>query len=333
MVRRAAALLFILTVPAFGQSLDEIAGLVNRGKLNVAVNLKQGTAALTPQWTVQAVGTPKAIVTVEADEGRVRCLDVDVTDGKLLIAGKGLRPALWIEAVRFEDGAGIVSARFRGRGIWRPIVAIVGAVARPALRRLDIPTDIRSILSGDIVKSEKSSSESSSEFLTLVRDVQISNSEFEAFNGYPIAFGDLLGLDTKSLRLAIDKGKFTPPARFEVDGRLDGEIENGAASFVGSHCRFSHGRLQRGRFHVADNQVSVAAEVLELDLSNGQFHWPGGPKVGVEAPSHFVVRNLRVRPDGSYSGTVDAALFGKVGTIDRGGTSVAANDVSDFNTA
>ncbi|HYS54278.1 MAG TPA: hypothetical protein VER58_11005 [Thermoanaerobaculia bacterium] len=328
MLRRAATfILLTAAVPLLGQTLDEIAGLVNRGKLNVAVNLKQGTAAITPEWTVQAVGAPKAIVTVEADEGRVRCLDVDVTDGKLLIAGRGLRPALWIEGMRFEDGAGIVSARFHGRGIWRPIVAIVGAVARPALRRLDFPTDIRSILSGDIVKSEKSSNDSSSEFLTLVHDVHIANSEFEAFNGYPIAFGDLLGLDTKSIRLAIDEGTFTPPARFEVDGRLDGEIENGSAAFVGNHCRFSHGRLQRGRFQVAHNQVTVSAGALELDLSDGQFHWPGGPKVGVESPSHFVVRDLRVRPDGSYSGTVDADLFGKVGTIDRGGTTVAANDV------
>jgi len=323
---RRAILVFLVTVPAFGQTLDDIAGLVNRGKLNVAVNLKQGTAAITPEWTVQALGAPKAIVTVEADEGRVKCLDVDVTGGKLLIAGKGLRPALWIEGARFEDG-GIVDARFRGRGIWRPIVAVFRAVARPALRKLDMPTDIRSILSGDIVKSEKSSKDSSSEFLALVRDVRITNSEFEAFSGYPIAFGDILGLDTKSLRLAIDNGTFTPPDRFAVDGRLDGEIENGSAAFVGNHCRFSHGRLDRGGFHIANNQVSISAGALELDLSEGQFHWPGGPKVGVEAPSHFVVHDLRVRPDGSYSGLVDAALFGKVGTIDRGGTSIAASDV------
>jgi hypothetical protein len=334
----AAFFLAIVAIPAGAQTdstvlLDQLAGLVNRGKLNVEVNLQQGSAAITPQWTLQTVGTPKATLTVEAEEGRVRCVDVDVAGGKLLISGKGLRPALWIEGMRFEEGAGITEARFRGRGIWRPIVAVFRTLAKPALRKLDIPTDIRSILRGDILSSTKGSDQSSSEFLGLVRDVHIGHSEFEAFSGYPIAFGDLIELDTRSLRVAIDNGTFTPPARFEVDGRIDGEIENGAVSFVGSRSTFSHGVLQDGAFRVfsaekgGQLQTSFSAGALALDLTWGQFRWPGGPKVGVEAPSHFAVRNLRVRPDGSYSGTVDAALFGKVGTIDRAGTMVAANDV------
>ncbi len=327
--RAAAFLLAIAPATAMAQTdmLDQLAGLVNRGKLNVTVNLKQGSAAITPEWNVQVIGTPKANLTVEAEEGRVRCLDVDVTGGNLLIAGKGLRPALWIEGIRFEEGSGIVDARFRGRGIWRPIVAVVRTVARPALRKLDIPTDIRSILRGDILSSKKSSDQSSSEFLALVREVHIGNSEFEAFAGYPMAFGELVDFQTASLRATIDKGTFTPPARFQVDGRIDGAIENGSAAFVGNHCRFSRGELHHGAFHVSDNQTSFSAGDLAIDLTSGEFRWPGGPKVGVEAPSHFAVRNLRVRPDGSYSGIVDAALFGKVGTIDRAGTKVAANDV------
>jgi hypothetical protein len=330
MFRRAAAFLLALApVPALAQTdmLDQLAGLVNRGKVQVDVNLKEGTAAITPGWSVQTIGSPKASVTVEADEGRVQCLDVDVTDGKLLIAGRGLRPSLEIEGMRFEEGAGIVDARFRGRGIWRPIIAVFRTLARPTLRRLNIPTDIRSILRGDIFASEKSSTEADSEFLQLVRDVRVGNSEFEAFADYPMAFGDLIDLDTRSLRLAIDKATFTPPAQFEVDGRIDGEIANGAAAFVGNHVRFSHGTLQRGTFHVVDGKTSIAADALALDLTYGQFSWPGGPKIGVDAPSHLAVRNLRVRSDGSYSGTIDAALVGKVGTIDRSGTSIAANDV------
>jgi hypothetical protein len=313
----------------FGQAdmLDQLAGVVNRGRVRVDVNLKPGSAVITPGWSVQTVGEPKAAVTVEADEGRVQCLDVDVTGGQLLIVGKGLRPSLVIEGLRFEEGSGIVGARFRGRGIWRPIVAVFRAFARPALRRFNVPTDIRSILRGDIVASEKSPTESNSEFLQLVRDVRVGHTEFEAFPDYPLSFGDLIELDTTSLRLAIDKGTFTPPARFEVEGRIDGEISNGAAAFVGNHVRFSHGKLQRGTFRVSGDQTSIAADSLALDLTYGQFRWPGGPKIGVDAPSHLAVRNLRVRPDGSYSGTIDAALVGKVGTIDRGGTSISANDV------
>lgn len=329
MIRTLAIFLALTPVAALAQSdmLDQLAGLVNRGTVHVDVNLKEGSAVLAPGWSMQAIGTPTAAVTVEANEGRVACLDVDVTGGKLRLNGKGLRPSLEIEGMRFEEGSGIVGARVRGRGIWRPIIAVFRTLARPALRRLSVPGDIRSILVGDIVASEKSSTESSTEFLQLVRDVRIGNSEFEAFTDYPMAFGDLIDLDTRSLRLAIDKGTFTPPAKFEVDGRIDGEIANGSAAFVGNHCRFSRGKLQHGTFHVVDGKTSIGADSLALDLTYGDFHWPGGPRIGLDAPSHLAVRDLRVRPDGTYSGTVDAALSGKVGTIDRGGTSIAANDV------
>src|SRR6185503_3687437 len=58
-----------------------------------------------------------------------------------------------------------------------------------------------------------------------------------------------------------------------------------------------------------------------------QFHLPGGPTIGVDAPTRFLVRDLRVAPDGRYSGVVDATVTGKVGSIRRGGVTIAANEV------
>ncbi len=130
--------------------LDQLAGLVDRGKLEVEVNLQPGMARLTPQWMIRTLGSPKAALVIEANQGRVQCVDIDVTGGTLLISGQGLRPSLSIEGMQFEEGAGIVDARFRGRGVWRPIIAVFRTLARPALRRLDVPTDIRSILMGEI---------------------------------------------------------------------------------------------------------------------------------------------------------------------------------------
>ena len=308
-----------------------MAGVVNRGQLNVVVDLKAGSAAITPGWTLETTGSPKATLTVEADEGRVSCVDIDVTGGTLVVAGKGLRPALEIDGLRFEDGA--IDARFRGRGVWRPIVAVFRTIARPALRRLTVNTDIQSVLRGEILESKKDSSAGSSpEFLALVRKVNIRDTKLEAFSGYPFAFGKLIDFDTKALRLTIDKATFTPPAQFEADGRIDGELDHGSAAFLGNHGRFSRGELRRGTFHASGTDVSFTAGALAVELTYGDFHWPGGPRIGVEAPSHFAVRDLRVRSDGSYSGIVDAALFGKVGTIDRAGTSVAANDVQMHTT-
>jgi len=333
--------ILLAAAPTSAQELlDQLAGLLNRGKLNVEVDLQSGRAAAGPQWTLQVVGSPKAKLVAEADEGRVQCVDIDVTGGELIVSGKGLRPSLSIEGMRFEEGKGISEARFRGRGIWRPIVAIFRTLARPALRRLDVPTEIGSILRGEILSSEKSAGAPNTEFLELVREVHINDTEFEAFAGYPLQFGGLLELETaasgKPVRAAIDRGTFRPPrdgqpAQFEADGRIDGEIENGAVAFVESRCAFSHGQLEHGAFRVYSKdgqpETSFSAGSLGLDLTWGQFRWPGGPSVGVEAPSRFAVRNLRVRSDGSYSGTVDASLIGKVGSIDRAGMMVAADDV------
>ncbi len=343
--RRVFLALFLLVcvcIPALAQAdsgvfLDQLAGLVNRGELNLDVHLQPGSAAITPVWTVRTIGTPTATLTGEADEGRVQCLDIDVTGGKLLISGRGLRPAMWVTGIRFEEGGGIVDAHFRGRGIWRPIVAIFRPLVRRALGRLDVPTDLQSILRGEIFASNgnpQSSSQSSSDFLALVHDVHINHSEFEAFPGSPLALGKLMELKTGSLRVGIDDGTFTPPAQFEIDGTIDGGIQNGSAAFAGNHCTFSGGELRHGAFRVISSdtngqpETSFTAGNLALDLTSGEFQWPGGPKLAVEAPSHFVARDLRVRPDGSYSGTIDADLSGKVGSIDRAGMSVAANDVT-----
>ncbi|HLJ73305.1 MAG TPA: hypothetical protein VKU62_01875, partial [Thermoanaerobaculia bacterium] len=173
---------------------------------------------------------------------------------------------------------------------------------------------------------------SSPALLSLVRDVNIHDTEFEAFSGYPFAFGTLIDFDTKALHVAIDKATFTPPSRFEADGRIDGEIDNGSAAFLGNHARFSRGQLRSGTFHLEGENISFGAGALAVDLTSGEFHFPGGPKIGVDAPSHVDVRSLRVRSDGSYSGVVDAALFGKVGSIGRAGTIVAANDVEMHTT-
>lgn len=330
--------LLLAAAPAHAQELlDQLAGLLNRGKLNVEVDLQAGRAAAGPQWTLQVVGAPKAKLTAEAVEGRVSCVDIDVTGGELIVSGKGLRPSLSIEGLRFEEGKGISEARFRGRGVWRPIVAVFRTLARPALRRLNVPTDIGSILRGEMLSSEKSAGAPNTEFLDLVREAHITNTEFEAFAGYPLHVGGLVDLETasagKPVRASIVSGTFRPPGDFEVDGRIDGEIENGVVAFVGSRCAFSRGTLKGGSFRVYSSPKAgqleslFAASALDLDLTWGQFRWPGGPKVGVESPSHFAVRNLRVRADGSYTGTVDAELVGKVGSIDRAGMVVAADDV------
>jgi hypothetical protein len=321
--------------------LDQIAGCVDSGKLNVEIDLQAGRVPAAPGWTVEVVGALKATLVAEVVDGRVWRLDFAITEGKLLVDGKGLRPDVFIESIHFEEGKGITEARYRGRGIWRPIVWIFHGLARSALSKLQFRTDIPSVMRGEVLGSK--TAPAASAFLDLVREVRIHDSAFAAFGGRPLDLGEMVEFKTasqprtgKPLRVAVNEGVFRPArsdqrALLTVAGRLDGEIENGSVAFVGGRSTFSHGELKDGAFQIRSGddgkfQTAISAGAFTLDLTSGQFRLPGGPKIGVETPSHFAVRDLRVRPDGQYSGVVDAELFGKAGVIDRGGTLVSATN-------
>lgn len=329
--------------PDSGALLDQIAGCVESAKLNVEIELEAGRASAAPGWTIEVIGAPKAMLVAEAAQGRVRRLDFAVTQGQLLADGKGLRPDVFIESFRFEEGKGITEAHFHGRGIWRPIVGIFHGLAMSAISKLELRTDIPSILRGEVL-GPKTSDSSVAPFLNLIAEVRIFDSDLVAFGGRPLRFGEVLEFVTAArplsgmpLRIAVQSGVFQPargerPARFDVAGRIEGEIENGSAAFVGGRTAFSRGELKGGAFLLRSGaggklETSLSAATLGLDLTSGQVRVPGGPLVGVEEPSRFAVRNLSVQPDGEYSGIVDATLVGKVGTIDRGGTVVSASDM------
>jgi hypothetical protein len=323
--------------------LDQIGGCVDSGRLNVEMSLQAGRVEAAPGWILKVTGAPKLTLAAEAAGGRVRRLDLAISEGAVLLDGKGLRPHLFLDSVHFEEGKGITEARFRGRGIWRPIVWIFKGLARAALRELEFRTDVPSVLRGEILES-KTALASAETFLNLVREVRIHDSDFAAFGSRALGFGEMVEFQTASqprtgtpLRVAVDRGTFQPvrgdrPAQLGIVGRIDGEVENGSIAFVGSRSTFSHGELKGGAFQVRSGsdgelETTISAAAFALDLTSGQLRLPGGPWVAVEKPSRFAVRDLHVRPDGAYSGIVDAELFGKTGAIDRSGSLVSASDV------
>src|SRR5581483_9647980 len=152
--------------------LDQIAGCIDSGNLNVDVHLQPGRIPASPQWTIEVLGTPTATLVADAAGGRVRNLDLTIKDGSLVIIGKGLRPTVLIDDLHFKDGEGITAAHFRGRGIWRPIVAIFRPLARSALRSIDLRTDIPAVMRGNIigpVTTTQTASTSGASFLDLVK--------------------------------------------------------------------------------------------------------------------------------------------------------------------
>ena len=70
--------------------------------------------------------------------------------------GRGLRPKVSIESLEFESPKGDHGlSSSRGIGIWKPIVAIFGGIARSSVRKLELRTDVPSVLKGEILGGKK----------------------------------------------------------------------------------------------------------------------------------------------------------------------------------
>jgi hypothetical protein len=334
--------------------VEQLGGCVESGKLNVEIDLLEGSVPAAQSWVVETKGEPLAKMTAEARGGRVERLNIGVSNGTLLVAGKGLRPKVYLESLSFEDGKGITEAKFHGKGIWRPIVGIFRGIAMSALQKLEFRTDIPSVLRGEIFGSSTSKGKEGAaptptptpgpSFVDLVREARVSESELVAYGGKPLGFGEMVRFETAArptsgvpLRVVVDKGSYRPghggsPSQIDVTGRIDGEIENGAAAFGDSQSTFSHGELKGGTFHVTTGEsgkydTRIGASIFVLELTSGEFHLPGGPEVDVDPPSRVAFRDLRVEPDGRFSSLFDADLTGKVGRIVRAGSKVSASNI------
>jgi hypothetical protein len=343
--------------------IDEIGGCVESGRLNVEVDLLEGSVPVVQKWTVVTKGTPLAKMSAQAAGGRIERLNFDVSNGTLLVSGKGLRPKVYVESVAFEDGKGITDAKFHGKGVWRPIVGIFRGIAMSALRKLQFRTDIPSVLRGDVLGSSSAKPGKGKtatpvptpvageptptpgpSFLDLVREARVHDSEFVAYGGKPLGMGDLVRFQTAAqpkggepLKVTLDNGSYIPgrdgaPARIDASGALEGEIQNGAVGFGESHSTFSSGELRGGKFHIRTLEsgkfgAQIGASSFSVELTSGEFHLPGGTEVDAAAPSRIAFRDLKVEEDGSYSAVLDADLTGKVGRISRAGTTVSLANV------
>ena len=118
-----------------------------------------------------------------------------------------------------------------------------------ALQNLHLHTDVPSVVRGEVLES-KTVDTSGATFLDLVREVRIHDSEFAAFGGRPLEFGEMVEFKTavqprtgRPPRVAVDEGVYRPArsdqrAQLTVSGWLDGEVENGSAPLSGAAVPF-----------------------------------------------------------------------------------------------
>jgi hypothetical protein len=344
--------------------LDMLGVLVKDGHLKVEVDLHAGTVPAIPNYALEVQGSPKTTLEADASNGVITKMRFVVEDGKLVVRGKGLRPKVAIEQLDFESPAGVTNMKFHGLGIWKPIVAIFGGIARSAVKKMQFRTDIPSVLKGEILGGKKETPAPAAaapvpvatpppsgpppapapSLMDLVDEVRLSEVKVTAFPGRPMRLRPFVEFQTaahpesgEAMTLTIEKGIFRPgrdgaPNFIEVSGQLDGEIEDGVMEFDRNRSTIARGRLRGAAFELTtqeDGKIASALSARDLffELSSGLFVVPGGLSVALDAGSTFEVLDLKVTSAGRFSGVAKLDLAGKSGELSRKGSTISASGI------
>ena len=349
------------------QALDNIGKLVKDGRIGIEADLQQGKMPVIPKYLLEVEGSPTTSVDVDASDGKVNKFKFAVKNGRLIVRGQGLRPRLWIEGLAFEDPKGLTEMKLHGIGIWRPIIAVFGGIARAAVRKLPLRTDIPSVMKGEIIGGKKEPAASPTpapsptppptetppapgpapaptpSFMDLVREVRINEMVVTAWPGKPMALRPFVAFETaaqpkgEAMKVSVEKGIFRPghggaPSFMDFHGHLDGEIENGDMSFQENSCSIAHGEIRKGEFEAKSGEdgkltTELSAATLAFELSSGKFAVPGGMSVELDAGSTFQVDALHVSSEGIFSGVAKIDIAGKTGELSRNGATISASDI------
>jgi hypothetical protein len=334
--------------------LDNLGPVIKDGHFAIEADLLAGKMPVQPAYDLEVEGSPLAKISAEAVGGVVTKMHFDVSGGRLVVRGHGLRPKVEIESLDFESPKGVTGFKFRGLGLWRPIVAIFGGIARSAVGRLELKTDIPSVLRGEILGPKKPAATAAApppagapperSFLDFVREVRVQELTLTAFEGKAIAFPPFIDVTTaaapkqgEALAIAIVKGVFRPghggaATEYDFPGRFEGQFEKGSMEFGNDRAAFSRGKISGGTFRAKSGsdgklRTAVTAKQLALELESGDFEVPGGARVALAEGSRFNVANLEVTPERLFSGVLDLDLNGKTGVLARQGAKISAANV------
>jgi hypothetical protein len=342
--------------------IDSIGALVKDGHLKVEADLHAGSVPAIPNYALEVEGAPKTTIEADATAGTVTKMHFVVENGLLVVRGKGLRPKVAIEALDFQAPQGLTTMKFHGLGIWRPIIAVFGGIARSAVRKMEFRTDIPSVLKGEILGGKKTTPAPAApapsvapppsgpvptptpSFMDLVDEVRMSDVKVTAFEGRPVALRPFVSFHTAShpvsgeaMTVTIEKGVFRPgrngaPNDVEIDGHIAGEIEEGEMEFEKNACSIARGTLTGGAFQAKTGEdgkfvSAFSADDVFFELSSGKFVVPGGMGVALEAGSTFDVSQVKVTSAGKFSGVAKLDLAGKTGELSRKGATISASDI------
>ncbi|HEX4441818.1 MAG TPA: hypothetical protein VH854_17215, partial [Thermoanaerobaculia bacterium] len=353
-------------LPSTSEMLERIGALVKDGRLGVEADLQQGSMPVMPKYTLEVKGAPMASIAVEAADGKVTHMKFGVANGQLAVRGSGLRPKVAIEGLEFQDPKGITELKVSGIGIWKPIVAIFRGIARSAVAKLQLHTDIPSVLKGEILGAKKATPGATPppaptptpppavaggpppsptpSFMDLVHEVRINDMVVTAYGGKRMFLRPFVAFDTaanpaggEAMKVSIEKATFRPghdgaPNYIDVSGRLDGEIENGEMEFEQNEVTIARGEIRKATFEGKTDEngkvlSSLSADRLAFELTSGKFVVPGGMGVALDSGSTFRVDQLKVTSAGKFSGVAALDLAGQTGELSREGATISASNI------
>lgn len=291
-------------LPDTSQMLENIGKLVKDGHLAIEADLQQGSMPVIPKYTLEVQGAPKTSVAIQAADGKVTHMKFGVENGQLVVRGQGLRPKVAIESFEFQDPKGITDLKFHGLGIWKPIVAIFGGIARSAVGKLELRTDIPSVLKGEIFGAKKATPAPGAppptptpappatgaasgappaptpSFMDLVREVRLDDMVVTAYGGRRMVLRPFVAFDTaaqpasgEAMKVSVEHALFRPghggaPNYVELSGHLDGEIENGEMEFQASRVTIAKGQIRQAAFDGKTGEDGkIASELSAAALS------------------------------------------------------------------
>jgi hypothetical protein len=350
----------LLVPPAVrGDFLEQVGDAIRDGAITLRLALTAGRVPTSKGWDLVVVGEPEANLEAKAKDGRLESLSFSVPDNTVILVGHGLRPDVVLEALSADANGKIVSTRFHGHGLGRPILWLLGGIARGAVQKIPLQTSLSQLVRGNLLATASPGPAAAPakrpppsdaaavppgppapSFLDLVREARFDGMTLSTFGGRHVDLGDFLSFETETdsgagtpLELIFDRGVFRPghggsASQYDLDFRLEARLAAGRMQFGQDRLVFRRGDLHGCRIELRQDATAplfyrVAARQLVLDLSRGQFRFPGGIALAVEEGSRASAADFRLSETNEVSGVFDVDLSGRTGEIRRSGSRVA----------
>ena len=144
-------MLLLIPISVRGDFLEQVGDAIRDGAITLRLALTAGRVPTSKGWDLVVVGEPEANLEAKAKDGRLESLSFRVPDNTVILVGRGLRPDVVLEALSADANGKIVSSRFHGHGLGRPILWLLGGIARGAVQKIPLQTSLSQLVRGNLL--------------------------------------------------------------------------------------------------------------------------------------------------------------------------------------